>query len=306
MSFPLMPVAAPTSTAGETWQLIGSIPTTANMRQLSVSPSGVFVAGVVRVVGGTDPGSGKIFRSTDYGSTWSYVTTGSSDWSYGSAFGAGLFVITDEGGDNIYSSSDGSSWTLRESAGRDNWRVKYNDGYFVVGSGTNGGNGFIYASSNGTSWTYGAQGNVGANSVECGIYVSSLNRTFAGGTQYKYVNAIPTSATSWTGTPTGLSGRITDVAWGNSIGVVTGPSGIYSSTNLTSWTLRVSTADMYGVSWCEDQFVAVGSAGKIYTSPDGTTWTARSSGTTQNLYGAVGHNGVLIVTGNNGTVLRSS
>jgi hypothetical protein len=299
MTFPLMPVAVPTSTAGANWQAVGSVSTFAELRQLSVSSTGVFIAA-------SSGFTGTVFRSVDYGTTWSSVSTGSSDQSFGSAFGNGLFVITDDGGNGIYSSSDGSSWTLRASASRDNWRAKYNDGYFVIGSGTGGGDGYIYASANGTSWTYGPQGAVGANSVECGIYVSSLNRTFAGGTQYKYVNAIPTSSTSWTGTPTGLSGRITDVAWGNSIGVVTGPSGIYSSTNLTSWTLRVSAANMYGVSWCENQFVAVGSAGKIYTSPNGITWTARSSGTTQDLYGAAGYNGVLIVTGNNGTVLRSS
>lgn len=299
MSFPLMPTVPPTTTAGQTWQALGSVSTFAALRQLSVSSTGVFIAASSAL-------TGTVFRSVNYGTTWSSVSTGSSDQMFGSAFGEGLFVVTDEGGNGIYSSTDGTSWTLRESAGRDNWRAKYNDGYFVVGSGTNGGNGFIYASSNGTSWTYGAQGNVGANSVTCGIYVSSLNRTFAGGSQYKYVNTIPTFSTPWAGTPTGLSGRITDVAWGNSIGVVTGPSGIYSSTNLTSWTLRVSATDMYGVSWCEDQFVAVGSAGKIYTSPNGVTWTARSSGTTNDLYGAAGYNGVLIVTGDSGTVLRSS
>lgn len=299
MTFPLMPVAVPTSTAGANWQAVGSVSTFAELRQLSVSSTGVFIAA-------SSGFTGTVFRSVDYGTTWSSVSTGSSDQSFGSAFGNGLFVITDDGGNGIYSSSDGSSWTLRASASRDNWRAKYNDGYFVIGSGTGGGDGYIYASANGTSWTYGPQGAVGANSVRCGIYVASLNRTFAAGDQYKYVNAVPTSSTGWTGTPSGLSATIFDVAWGNSIAVVVGDNGIYSSTNLTSWTLRVSAANMYGVSWCENQFVAVGSAGKIYTSPDGTTWTARSSGTTQDLYGAVGYNGVLLVTGNNGTVLRSS
>jgi hypothetical protein len=297
MSFPLMPLVQPTSNPGVVWEPVGSL--SSNLQQLSVSPSGVWVAADSSTIG-------TIRRSADYGTTWSAVSTGSADYSEGSAFGNGLFVITDFAGNGIYSSPDGSSWTLRVSAGRDNHRASYNDGYFVVGSGTNGGDGYLYASADGTSWTYGSNGAVGANSATCGIYVSSLNRTFAGGSQYKYVNAVPTSATAWTGTPTGLSGRVTDVAWGNSIGVVTGPSGIYSSTDLITWTLRQSATNMYGVSWCETQFVAVGSSGQIYTSPDGINWTSRTSGTSSALYGAAGYSGVILVVGSGGTVLRSS
>jgi len=297
MSFPLMPLVQPTSNPGVVWEPVGSL--SSNLQQLSVSPSGVWVAADSSTIG-------TIRRSADYGTTWSAVSTGSADYSEGSAFGNGLFVITDFAGNGIYSSPDGSSWTLRVSAGRDNHRASYNDGYFVVGSGTNGGDGYLYASADGTSWTYGSNGAVGANSVNCGIYVSALNRTFAGGSQYKYVNAVPTSATAWTGTPTGLSGRVTDVAWGNSIGVVTGPSGIYSSTDLITWTLRQSATNMYGVSWCETQFVAVGSSGQIYTSPDGINWTSRTSGTSSALYGAAGYSGVILVVGSGGTVLRSS
>lgn len=292
-----MPQPVPTTDPGVTWQAVGSL--SSDLQQLSVSPTGVWVAADSTTIG-------TIRRSTNYGTTWSAVSTGSADYSEGSAYGAGVFIITDWAGNGIYSSSDGSSWTLRETNSRDNHRGSFNDGYFVVGSGTAGGSGAIYASANGTSWTYNAQGALGANSGTCGIYVSSLNRTFAGGTQYKYVNAVPTSATAWTGTPTGLSGRVTDVAWGNSIGVVTGPSGIYSSTDLITWTLRQSATNMYGVSWCETQFVAVGSSGQIYTSQNGTTWTSRTSGTSAALYGVAGYNGVILVVGSGGTVLRSS
>lgn len=299
MTFPLMPIGmGQTSTPGEVWEPVGSL--SSNLQQLSVSPTGVWVAADSSTVG-------TIRRSADYGNTWSAVSTGSTDanGSEGSAYGNGLFVITDLAGNGIYSSSNGSSWTLRETNSRDNHRASFSDGYFVVGSGTNGGNGSMYASANGTSWTYNAQGAVGANSTTCGIYVGALNRTFVGGNQYKYVNAVPTSATAWTGTPTGLSGRITDVAWGNSIGVVTGPSGIYSSADLITWTLRASLTNMYGVSWCETQFVAVGSSGQLYTSPNGTSWTARTSGTSNALYGAASYNGVILVVGSSGTVLRS-
>jgi len=52
----------------------------------------------------------------------------------------------------------------------------------------------------------------------------------------------------------------------------------------------------------------VGASGTILTSPDGVTWTGRTSGTTFNLYGAtygtVG-NGLFVVEGDGGTILTS-
>lgn len=298
---PLM--AGPVSQPGVSWEAVGGLGATIDMHQLSVSDTGTWIAARANI-------AGVVSRSTDYGTTWTDRSTGLSDpfGTIGSAYGEGLFVVTDWGGDGIFwfSPTTGSSGSL--IASRDNYRANYNDGYFVVGSGTPGGSGFIYASSNGSSWVYGPQGAVGSGSATCGIYVASLGRTFAAGNQYRYVNAIPTSATAWTGSSTGLSGRVTDVAWSPTVstGVVTGPSGIYSSTNLITWTLRQSTTNMYGVSWCETQFVAVGSAGKIFTSPDGVTWTSRTSGTTADLHGAAGRNGVILVVGYDGTVLRSS
>lgn len=299
MSFPLMPLTQPVGEPGVVWETVTNI--SVNLQQLSVSDSGIWVAADSSTVG-------VIRRSTDYGNTWSGVSTGSADLSEGSAFGGGLFVITDFAGNGIYSSSNGTTWTLRETNSRDNHRANYNDGYFVIGSGTAGGNGAMYASSNGTSWTYNAQGAIGANSATAGIYVAALNRTLGIGTQYRYVNTVPTSATAWTGTPTGLSGRVTDVDWSPvaSVAVVTGPSGIYSSSDLITWTLRQSATNMYAVSWCETQFVAVGSSGQIYTSLNGITWTSRTSGTGNALYGVASYGGVILAVGTGGVVLRSS
>lgn len=292
MSFPLMPCPQVLLESGLVWSAI-TPPTAGNMRYTAVNNSGLWV------VAGP---SGAAYRSSDYGNTWASATP-STGQMYGMAYGEGLFAITQDAGDNLYTSADGSTWTNRISASRDHHQVTYNDGYFVLGSGVAGGNGIIYGSADGTSWTQSPD--TGSNSKQCGIYVSSLNRTFAGGPQNAYFNGLPTAVSAWTGTPTGLSGTTYDVAWHGSIAVAASSTGLYFSADLITWGAVGGTA-MYGVKWCSDKFVAVGSSGQISTSYDGMFWTPRTSGTTSDLYGVAEYNGVILVTGNTGTVLRSS
>lgn len=294
-----MPEATITSSAGTSWAVVPS-GISDNMRYLAVNEAGLWVAA------GT---SGNVLKTSNYGASWA-STTFSSGQMWGLAYGEGLFVAAQDAGNDLYSSPDGVTWTARISgASRDHHGITYNDGYFVMGSGTGGGDGYIYGSADGTSWTYGPQGAVGSNSTWTGIYVSGLG-TFAGGPsgQYRYNGAVPTSATAWTGVPTGLSGTITDAAWSPVLSTVVSvtTTGIFSATSLSSWTQRVSVTNMYGVAWCTNQFVATGTAGKIYTSPDGINWTARTSGTAANLYGVAEHNGVILVCGDGGVVVKSS
>jgi hypothetical protein len=297
-----MPLIPPTSSPGVDWSLVGGLATSVNLRQLSVSPTGEWVAARIDA-------QSRIMRSTNYGSGWASVAvplTGVGTAFRGSAYGGGLFVIS-ETDTQVHSSPDGLTWTRRLSSAPDLRGVSYNDGYFVIGS-ESGTDSAIYGSANGTSWTFNPQGVFPGTIANCGIYVSSLGRTFAAGTSYRYVNAVPTSATAWTGTPTGLFGTINDVAWSPTaaVAVVVASGGIYSSTDLISWTSRSSSSNMYGVAWCDTQFVAVGSAGKIFTSPNGVTWTSRVSGSANDLYGVASQGGVILAVGSLGTVLRSS
>jgi hypothetical protein len=294
-----MPLTGPTGPIAD-WTMLGAL--SEDLRQVAVSPSGVWA--VTRQAFN----AGQVSRSVDNGNAWATRSMPApSSTLAGAAYGGTNFVVA-EGGDRIFSSPDGLTWTLRLSGSYNHGdSVRYNDGYFVIGSWAS--NGIIVASPDGVNWTAGAQGSAGGNFVNCGIYVASLNRTFAGGnaSQYRYVNAVPTAATAWTGTPTGLLPATPyDVAWSPtaSIAVLVGDGGIFSSTDLITWSRRVSTSNFFGVSWCETQFVAVGSAGKISTSPDGVTWTVSNSGTSNNLYGVAAQSGVTLVTGNGGTVLR--
>jgi hypothetical protein len=74
------------------------------------------------------------------------------------------------------------------------------------------------------------------------------------------------------------------------------------------------TGTYFEATWDNEKFIVVGDTGAIHTSPDGSTWTAQTSGTTENLRDiiwnkwAVGERGVpeYIAVGDNGTILWSN
>ena len=74
-----------------------------------------------------------------------------------------------------------------------------------------------------------------------------------------------------------------------------------------NWIARTSgTANpLDNITFSGMQFVAVGWAGTILTSPDGINWVTRTSGTVNNLYGIVGSGTQFVVTGLAGTILTS-
>jgi hypothetical protein len=66
-----------------------------------------------------------------------------------------------------------------------------------------------------------------------------------------------------------------------------------------NWTRRTSgTSDwLFGVTYGNGLFVAVGWDGTILTSPDGVNWTARTSGTSNCLSGVTYGNGLFVAVG---------
>jgi hypothetical protein len=80
----------------------------------------------------------------------------------------------------------------------------------------------------------------------------------------------------------------------------------------TTWTLRIPQGNsLYAVTYGNNTFVAVGSGGTILTSPDGVTWTARTSGTYNPLSSVTYGNGTFVAVGGSpyysgsGTILTS-
>jgi hypothetical protein len=85
----------------------------------------------------------------------------------------------------------------------------------------------------------------------------------------------------------------------------------------STWTQKASNtlSDLYavasnapynGTSSGSLQWVAVGQYGTIVTSPDGDTWTVRTSGTAQNLNGVTYGNGYWVAVGDNSTIVYST
>lgn len=91
------------------------------------------------------------------------------------------------------------------------------------------------------------------------------------------------------------------VAWSGTVFVAAGGNGtIYSSPDFSSWTLRTSstTQFLYSVRYLNNSFVITGGGGIIRTAPaTGDTWTARTSGSTANLYSSAFQGGTYVIVG---------
>lgn len=65
----------------------------------------------------------------------------------------------------------------------------------------------------------------------------------------------------------------------------------------TTWTLRNIGSTVSGIAFGNGMFVAVGPNGAVWTSQNGLAWTARASGTNDDLLGVTFANGLFVAVG---------
>ena len=171
------------------------------------------------------------------------------------------------------------------------WKAVYaNDTFLTVGTA-----GEIMATPDGQSWSYFISGTN-----------ETLNSVTYGNGLYVAVGEAGTIVTSpdgvdWTLRSSGTTGRLFGVAYGNDRFIAVGLNGvILSSVNGTTWQAETSgsTSRFGDVIFAGNQFIAAGgipnSSATILTSPDGQTWTERTTPVSQFLT-SVTHNGSLYV-----------
>jgi photosystem II stability/assembly factor-like uncharacterized protein len=114
---------------------------------------------------------------------------------------------------------------------------------------------------------------------------------------------------TWTSRTSGISNDLFGITYANNLFVAVGASGtILTSSDGITWTSRSSgtSYSLRGIAYANNLFVVVGANGAIYTSPDGITWTSRSSNTTNTLFGITYGNNLFVTVGASGTILTSS
>ncbi|GAA4400298.1 hypothetical protein GCM10023089_00330 [Quisquiliibacterium transsilvanicum] len=113
----------------------------------------------------------------------------------------------------------------------------------------------------------------------------------------------------WEATTTPFAGAINAVAFGNGLFVAVGAAGrIYTSADGAAWTLRTSnnTDAYHAVAFGEGRFVAVGAAGKVSVSDTPTgAWAAPTSLGSMTFYACIFGNRTFVVGGSTGNLQTS-
>lgn len=249
-------------------------------------------------------------------SEWNRVSMGSGlrsvTWS-----GSSYIAVGDRG--TIYQSTDGVSWTFRESPvkGQIISGVAWGNNTFVAITTK----GEILTSPDGIEWSikwedqnslFSSVNWVNNQFITAGAYRKSNEALGTSG----YILTSPDGDT-WTANEittieSNFFEPINNITWGNGRYVAVGVAGsLYTSPDASSWTARDSKVDNYNhilaAAWGNDTFVAAGTGSNIRTSTDGgITWEAHNfNGNNQWFSEVLWANGQFMVFGNTYVLLSS-
>lgn len=111
------------------------------------------------------------------------------------------------------------------------------------------------------------------------------------------------------GNPQLSSQNLYGITFANGIFVAVGDSGVVSlSTDTTNWTqsTTATTSALNAITYGNNLFVSVGNSGAVESSTDGTNWVLGSSGTTASLEAVAYGNGIYMAVGTGGTIITST
>jgi hypothetical protein len=106
--------------------------------------------------------------------------------------------------------------------------------------------------------------------------------------------------TNWTRRPSGIFTGGWDLAYGQGMYVVANSFSVRISTDGYTWNNAGSGlgGQLAGLTFANNLFVLTASSGGLSTSPDGITWTPRTSNTTRTLWATAYGNGMYVSVGN--------
>jgi hypothetical protein len=229
----------------------------------------------------------QIFTSTDY-TSWSSTlvdTQASANSINDVAFGNGVYVAVTGNNNAVNSTNKGTSfvsadlstWTKHTIGGavdafnRSFASVAFGNGVFVAVSL----DGNRAVSADGITWV------VSAGSGNIYNVVRFINNQFAACDSTGNVELSP-DGTTWSSHDSGV--RASDIAYGAGLYVVTQTfSGFSTSPDGITWT-NSATPSLLGIAFGNGKFIAAGST-SIYSSPDGSNWTAQTTAN-HNTFGA--------------------
>ena len=254
-------------------------------------------------------------------------------------FGNDVFVAANGTypGPFTYTSSEGLHWTPHKLGFATAYLLAWGGGKFVAISGVS-----FFSSIDGGNWTHTTNSPLGGgiNTLTYGngefVALNGAGAThhssdgiawyetpttnasaqgMAGGGGY-YVAALQqpvgsvlrsTEAFNWQQVDTGLAQEIESVIYTDRFVAVGEAGTITTSADGSMWSPNIAAnrIDYYGLAQKEGMIVAAGDAGTILTSTDGRSWTTRSTPTTRNLHAVHYANGLFVAGGRRGALITS-